>query len=120
MAEGNEYLAQATQALYECNSDEIIRQQCRAREEYYRYQRTIDKALKDTTAERDRLATENKQLTSEVNQLATENNQLATENNQLATEKADALEKIQTQEYTIKEKDAEILRLKALLEKKDD
>ena len=76
MAEGNEYLTQVTQALYEYNSDEIIRQQCRAREEYYRYQRTI--------------------------------------------EKANALEKIQTQEDALKEKDAEILRLKALLDKKDD
>ena len=58
IAEGNETLMQATQALFECNTDELIRQQCYAREEYYKYQRTIDKALKDTTAERDQLAEE--------------------------------------------------------------
>ena len=58
IAEGNETLMQATQALFECNTDELIRQQCCAREEYYRYQRTIDKALKDATAERDQLAEE--------------------------------------------------------------
>ena len=59
IAEGNETLMQATQALFECNTDELIRQQCYAREEYYKYQRTIDKALKDTAAERDQLAEEN-------------------------------------------------------------
>ena len=97
MAEGNEYLMQATQELYECNADELIRQQCRAREEYYKYQRTIDKALKDTTAERDRLA----------------------------AEKAEALETIQKQQNALKEKDDalqaqadEILRLQALLAEK--
>ena len=58
IAEGNETLMQATQALFECNTDELIRQQCYAREEYYKYQRTIDKALKDTAAERDQLAEE--------------------------------------------------------------
>ena len=94
MAEGNEYLMQATQELYECNADELIRQQCRAREEYYKYQRTVEKALKDTTAERDRLATER---------------------NQLAAEKAEALETIQEQQTALKEKNEEILRLQALL-----
>ena len=94
MAEGNEYLMQATQELYECNADELIRQQCRAREEYYKYQRTVEKALKDTTAERDRLATER---------------------NQLAAEKAKALETIQEQQTALKEKNEEILRLQALL-----
>ena len=97
MAEGNEYLMQATQELYECNADELIRQQCRAREEYYKYQRTVEKALKDTTAERDRLA----------------------------AEKAEALETIQKQQNALKEKDDAlqaqadaILRLQALLAEK--
>ena len=90
IAEGNETLMQATQALFECNTDELIRQQCYAREEYYKYQRTIDKALKDATAERDQLAEAKAQLTEE---------------------KAKAIETIQKQEE-------EILRLKALLASK--
>ena len=125
IAEGNEYLMQATQELYECNTDDLIRQQCYAREEYYKYQRTIDKVLKDTTAERDRLA-------EEKDQLLTENNQLTTQNNQLTTKNAEALKTIQEQKNSLqeknnalkekdnalKEKDAEILRLKALLASK--
>ena len=104
IAEGNETLMQATQALFECNTDELIRQQCYAREEYYKYQRTIDKALKDTTAERDRLAEEK--------------DQLVTENNQLTTKNAEALKKIQEQKNALQDKDNEILRLKALLAQK--
>ena len=118
IAEGNETLMQATQALFECNTDELIRQQCYAREEYYRYQRTIDKALKDTAAERDQLAEEKAQLTEEKEQLTEEKEQLLTRNtllttkySQLSTEKAKAMETIQKQED-------EILRLKALLASK--
>ena len=118
IAEGNETLMQATQALFECNTDELIRQQCYAREEYYRYQRTIDKALKDTAAERDQLAEEKAQLTEEKEQLTEEKEQLLTRNtllttkySQLSTEKAKAMETIQKQEE-------EILRLKALLASK--
>ena len=97
VTEGNEYMTQATQELYECNADELIRQQCRAREEYYKYQRALEK----TTEERDRLASENEQLASENNQLVSENNQLVSEN-----KKAQATLKAQTEE---------IQRLKALL-----
>ena len=92
IAEGNEYLMQATQELYECNADELIRQQCRAREEYYKYQRTIEKALKDTAAERDRLA----------------------------AEKAEALETIQKQQNDLQEKDNALKEKDVALKVKDD
>ena len=122
IAEGNETLMQATQALFECNTDELIRQQCYAREEYYKYQRTIDKALKDTTAERDQLAEEKERLVAKNNLLT----------DQLITEKAKAMETIQKQEDAIqkqqdaiqkqqdelKEKDDEIRRLRAQLASK--
>ena len=100
LAAQNEYLEEATQELYKCNSDDIIRQQCRAREEYYRRQRTREKALKDANEERDRLAEENKQL-------AAKNEQLATEKEQLAKEREEALRIVQLQ-------NAEIERLRAL------
>ena len=125
IAEGNETLMQATQALFECNTDELIRQQCYAREEYYKYQRTIDKALKDTAAERDQLAEEKAQLTEEKEQLTEEKEQLLTRNTlltnkyrQLTTEKVKAMETIQKQQDSLKEKDDEIRRLKALLASK--
>ena len=122
IAEGNETLMQATQALFECNTDELIRQQCYAREEYYKYQRTIDKALKDTAAERDLLAAEKVQLTEEKEQLQTKNTLLT---KQLSSEKAKAMKTIKKQEDAIhkqqdalKEKDDEIRRLRAQLASK--
>ena len=58
LAAKNECMQEATQALFECNADELIRQQCYAREEYNRYQRTVQKALKDATQERDQALAE--------------------------------------------------------------
>ena len=113
LAAQNEYLEEATKELYKCNSDEIIRQQCRAREEYYRRQRTMEKALKDASEERDRLAEENKQLATEKEQLATEKEQLSTKNEQLAAKMEEALKIVQMQ-------NAEIERLKALQKGKSE
>ena len=47
IAENNEYMTEATQALYEYNADYVIRQKCEAREEYERRQRTLHKKLSD-------------------------------------------------------------------------
>ena len=114
LAAQNEYLEEATKELYKCNSDEIIRQQCRAREEYYRRQRTREKALKDANEERDRLAEENKQLATENEQLATKNEQLATKNEQLATEKEQLAIEREEALKIIQLQNAEIERLRAL------
>ena len=41
IAEKNKYMSEAAMAMYELNADEIIRQQCIAREEYNRYEKMI-------------------------------------------------------------------------------
>ena len=46
-AKGDECMAEAVKELYKYNADELIKQQCRAREEYYQQQRTLYKAIKD-------------------------------------------------------------------------
>ena len=51
ISKNNNYLSEASQALYELNADEITRQKCRAREEYYRTQNTYKKAISDLQAE---------------------------------------------------------------------
>ena len=45
IAANNEYMKEATQALYEYNSDYVIRQKCEAREEYECRQRTMNRLL---------------------------------------------------------------------------
>ncbi len=47
ISKNNNYLSEASQALYELNADEITRQKCRAREEYYRTQNTYKKLISD-------------------------------------------------------------------------
>lgn len=56
MATNNEYLREASQALFVMNADEITRQKCLAREDYMRLQNSINKKLADleqTVAEKD-------------------------------------------------------------------
>ena len=54
LAENNEYMEETVEALYVANADEIVRQQCRAREDAERRERTLErdnKKLKDENAE---------------------------------------------------------------------
>ena len=125
MAEGNEYLMQATKELYECNADELIRQQCFAREEYNRYQRTIKKALKDATEERDcALATireqentiQKKDATIQEQKTALQEKDSALQEKDASLQEKDAA--LQEKDAALQEQDAEIARLQALLNAK--
>lgn len=87
LTKGDESMTQAAKELYECNADALIQQQCRAREEYYRQQRTLYKNLKDAIEEK-------KQLTEK-------NEQLAANNEQLTLEKKQVLETLKAQEQII-------------------
>ena len=42
-AKDNEYLQEAAESLYVANANEIVRQQCRAREDAERLQRTLER-----------------------------------------------------------------------------
>ena len=45
----NHTLTNATESLFQYNSDDIIRQRCRAREDYERHERTVNKKIQDLT-----------------------------------------------------------------------
>lgn len=47
MAERNQELQEATEALYVYNQDDIIKQQCRARQDYYNHERGTQKRLEE-------------------------------------------------------------------------
>ena len=47
VVEKNKYMSAAAEEMYERNADETIREKCRAREEYYRHQRWIQKQLEE-------------------------------------------------------------------------
>ncbi len=46
LAENNEYIRQASETVYQLTQEEAIRQQCEAREDYYRRQRGLNDMLK--------------------------------------------------------------------------
>ena len=79
IAKKSDELRKASDALYIMNADQMIRERCRAREDYYRIQNTMNYKLEKVTAEKEELASENKQLTSENKQLISENKALASE-----------------------------------------
>ena len=76
-AKDNEYLQEAAESLYVANADEIVRQQCRAREDAERLQRTLER---DNTLLKKQLASANEDLTNANKDLATANKDLATAN----------------------------------------
>lgn len=47
LAEKNEYLNEAVETVYQLSAEEQIREQCRAREEYYRIERTVKRQLEN-------------------------------------------------------------------------
>ena len=54
LADNNEFMEETAEALYVANADEIVRQQCLAREDAERRERTLvrnNKKLKDENAE---------------------------------------------------------------------
>lgn len=50
MAEKNQDCMEAAEALYEYNQDEVVRQQCRAREDYYIREKIIAKKMEEQNA----------------------------------------------------------------------
>ena len=50
MAERNQELQEATEALYVYNQDEIVKEQCRARQDYYNHERGMQKRMEEKDA----------------------------------------------------------------------
>lgn len=71
IVEKNKYMRAAAEEMYERNADEAIREKCRAREEYYRHQRWIQKQLEDqkrALEEKDQALEEKDQIIAEREQ----------------------------------------------------
>ena len=68
IAEKNKYMSEAAMAMYELNADEIIRQQCMAREEYNRYEKMMARKLAEANEQIEKLTNQNKQLKEELNE----------------------------------------------------
>ncbi|MBO5245817.1 MAG: PD-(D/E)XK nuclease family transposase, partial [Eubacterium sp.] len=47
IAQSDKYMSEAAAEIYRMNADEIIKEQCRAREDYYRHERHMKKRLEE-------------------------------------------------------------------------
>ena len=93
LAQDNEYIRQATETIYQLSQEEAIRQQCEAREDYYRRQTGINDELeekanllkkKDKTI--NKLAFQNKSLSSQNEILSSQNKELSSQNKELSSQ----------------------------------
>lgn len=78
LAKNNEYIADASDTVYQLSQEERIRMECEAREDYYRRQRGIQHMLETQAETIEQLTAEKVVLTSEKEALAAENEKLRT------------------------------------------
>jgi len=82
IAKDNKILTSAAQSLYTINSDQLIREQCQAREDYERHERTVQKKLADnekTIAEQAETITEQAETITEQAETIVEHKKLLEE-----------------------------------------
>lgn len=72
IAKKNDELWEASEALYVMNADQMIRERCRAREDYYRIQNTMNHKMEKLLSEKEKLTSENQALTFENQNLTCE------------------------------------------------
>lgn len=65
----NEYLQEASDTLYTLNADDMIRQQCQARADFYRMQNAIDKKMNELSSELHKATSENQKLSSDIERM---------------------------------------------------
>ena len=81
LAQNNEYIEQASETIYQLSQEEAIRQQCEAREDYYRRENgkkaameAKDNTIKEQQAIIDRLSDENTSLKNDLASMQNEFN----------------------------------------------
>jgi DNA repair ATPase RecN len=90
LAKNEPIFQDAAETLYNLNSDETIRAQCRAREDYNRQQSAIKYHIKELNAK-------NQQLSAELQQVSSEKQQLVSEVQQLTSRLKDLEERLAAQ-----------------------
>ena len=72
LTSNNSMIENAAETIYRLSADEAIREQCEAREDYYRLQRTVQKELEQTRVELEQTKVEIEQTKVELEQTKVE------------------------------------------------
>ena len=84
IAKNNDFLSSASQSLYESNADDIIRQKCRAREEYCKVERAAQKFGDENKALKQELDEKNSVIAEKDSVIAEKEAEIAELKKQLA------------------------------------
>ena len=79
LASNNSMIENAAETIYRLSADEAIREQCEAREDYYRLQRTVQKELEQSREELEQSREELEQTRVEMEQTRVEMEQTKVE-----------------------------------------
>lgn len=71
IAQSDPNIQEAAETVYYLSQEEQIRQQCEAREEFYRRQRTTEKYMEHLTSENEQLISKNNEYEEEIHRLKT-------------------------------------------------
>ncbi len=115
LAENNQYIEDAVATVCQLTQEEKIRQQCEAREDYYRRTAGREKRLKQTTKERDELK---EALAQKEAEIVKKDDEIAKNHADIAKKEADIAKKddeIAKNHTDIAKKEAEIEHLRSLL-----
>ncbi|MDD7642682.1 MAG: hypothetical protein PUK75_09460 [bacterium] len=115
IAEKNKYMSEVAMAMYELNADEIIRQQCMAREEYNRYEKMMARKLAEANAQ---LAEANEQLAGANEELAEARKDAEKAKKEVEQERRNVVEVTRQLEQEHSNYEAEIARLHELIAQK--
>ena len=109
LAQKNDYIKEASSTIYQLTQEEKIRQQCEAREDYYRAQRDLTRLLEE---QKTIIAEQKSTIAEKDSVLAKQKSAIAEKDSVLAKQKSILAE----QKSAIAEKDSTIAALKAELE----
>lgn len=84
IVKNNDFLSSASQSLYESNADDIIRQKCRAREEYCKLERAAQKFDDKNKALKQELDEKNSVIAEQDSVIAEKESEIAELKKQLA------------------------------------
>lgn len=86
IAKDNEYLKEAAETAYQLSAEEAIRQQCEAREDFYRQQKYVERKMAALTKENEEVKERYAAAEQKILQIEQENDRTKQENEQLRAE----------------------------------
>ena len=114
LASNNTMIENAAETIYRLSADEAIREQCEAREDYYRLQRTIQKEIDQQKSQIDEQKTQIDEQKTQIDEQKTQINRQQSQLEQQQTQLEQQQTQIEQQKTQLDQKEQYIQRTKQL------